>query len=97
MSTNERVRGVHVHRPIIYGSVARLLSPEERDLAPPDRQYPHCTETLRPLGVHIYAFLVLCWLASLEYAALTSRYPQMDYIRHLRRTETWRDGASIIE
>lgn len=37
MSNNERIRGVQVHRGIIYGSVARLLTPEERALAPPDR------------------------------------------------------------
>ncbi|CAK9782393.1 hypothetical protein CC85DRAFT_279817 [Cutaneotrichosporon oleaginosum] len=35
MSGNERVRGIQVHRPIIYGSQARLLTDEERALAPP--------------------------------------------------------------
>ncbi|BEI86904.1 hypothetical protein CcaverHIS002_0702500 [Cutaneotrichosporon cavernicola] len=35
MSGNERVRGIQVHRPIIYGSQARLLTEEERALAPP--------------------------------------------------------------
>ncbi|WVO21196.1 uncharacterized protein IAS62_002503 [Cryptococcus decagattii] len=32
--SNERVRGIQVHRPIIYGSHARLLTEAERQLAP---------------------------------------------------------------
>ncbi|KAK4685709.1 YEATS domain-containing protein 4, partial [Tremellales sp. Uapishka_1] len=35
MSYNERIKGVQVHRPIIYGSHARLLSEEEKATAPP--------------------------------------------------------------
>ncbi|ODN94691.1 hypothetical protein L198_04832 [Cryptococcus wingfieldii CBS 7118] len=33
--SNERIRGIHVHRPVIYGSHARLLTEAERQLAPP--------------------------------------------------------------
>ncbi|KAL1412731.1 NuA4 histone H4 acetyltransferase complex and the SWR1 complex subunit [Vanrija albida] len=35
MSTNERIKGIQVHRPIIYGSHARLLTEEEKATAPP--------------------------------------------------------------
>ncbi|WVR00256.1 hypothetical protein IAU59_007399 [Kwoniella sp. CBS 9459] len=33
-NTNERIKGIQVHRPIIYGSHARLLTEEEKALAP---------------------------------------------------------------
>ncbi|WVQ84467.1 hypothetical protein IAT38_006619 [Cryptococcus sp. DSM 104549] len=33
--SSERIRGIQVHRPIIYGSHARLLTETERQLAPP--------------------------------------------------------------
>ncbi|WWC71993.1 uncharacterized protein I206_105952 [Kwoniella pini CBS 10737] len=35
MSATERVKGIQVHRPIIYGSHARLLTEEEKLTAPP--------------------------------------------------------------
>nr|XP_018260892.1 YEATS domain-containing protein 4 [Kwoniella dejecticola CBS 10117]OBR83050.1 YEATS domain-containing protein 4 [Kwoniella dejecticola CBS 10117] len=35
MSASERVKGIQVHRPIIYGSHARLLTEEEKQTAPP--------------------------------------------------------------
>ncbi|TXT05951.1 hypothetical protein VHUM_03712 [Vanrija humicola] len=35
MSGNERIKGIQVHRPIIYGSHARLLTEEEKATAPP--------------------------------------------------------------
>lgn len=34
----ERQKGVQIHRPIIYGSHARLLTPEEKQGAPPERE-----------------------------------------------------------
>ncbi|WWD19614.1 hypothetical protein CI109_104076 [Kwoniella shandongensis] len=39
MSTNERVKGIQVHRPIIYGSHARLLTDEEKLTAPPSHTH----------------------------------------------------------
>ncbi|WWC94834.1 hypothetical protein V866_001684 [Kwoniella sp. B9012] len=35
MSSSERIKGIQVHRPIIYGSHARLLTDEEKATAPP--------------------------------------------------------------
>ncbi|WVR07701.1 hypothetical protein IAU60_004743 [Kwoniella sp. DSM 27419] len=35
MSANERIKGIQVHRPIIYGSHSRRLTDEERATAPP--------------------------------------------------------------
>ncbi|WRT70250.1 uncharacterized protein IL334_007245 [Kwoniella shivajii] len=35
MSGSERIKGIQVHRPIIYGSHARLLTDEEKATAPP--------------------------------------------------------------
>ncbi|KIY46071.1 yeats family protein [Fistulina hepatica ATCC 64428] len=34
-----RVRGVTIHRPIIYGNVATVLTPEEKQSAPPDHTH----------------------------------------------------------
>ncbi|KAK8853197.1 hypothetical protein IAR55_003899 [Kwoniella newhampshirensis] len=39
MSINERVKGIQVHRPIIYGSHARLLTEEEKLTAPPSHTH----------------------------------------------------------
>lgn len=33
------MQGIQVHRPIIYGSQARLLTDEEKATAPPGREY----------------------------------------------------------
>ena len=39
--SGDRQRGIQVHRPIIYGSHARLLSDTERSLAPAGREWSH--------------------------------------------------------
>lgn len=39
MSSTERHRGIQIHRGIIYGSHARLLTPEEKTTAPPEREW----------------------------------------------------------
>ena len=51
MSFGERQTGIQVHRPIIYGSHARLLTDEEKISAPPGRECspvpPPCLFMLR--------------------------------------------------
>lgn len=41
MAANERIRGLQVYRPIIYGSHARLLTEQEKELAPAGRTFPY--------------------------------------------------------
>lgn len=45
MSASERIRGVQVYRPIIYGSHARLLSEKEKESAPAGRTFLELSST----------------------------------------------------
>lgn len=48
-SMTERQKGIQVHRPIIYGSHARLLSEEEKQSAPPGRMSTYLWVVTDPL------------------------------------------------